>query len=176
MMERQLKLKKIILSNQRVLQSVINVPWADPVLLIASIAEVESKFGFYNVPNYEKAFDLGGPYAKDGLWFRWGSWAACSYSSFQIMYPVAVELGFNGERSPLELWDDDVAFHFVLEYIKKRILGKGASSIDEFADAYNSGSFKDKNIPQEYIRDFKLAYENVNSKYQLLPVREGEYV
>ena len=144
--------------------------WADPFGLIGSIAEVESKFGLYNLPKHERAFDLGGKYENLSRWKRWGAWAACSYSSFQIMYPVACEVGYDEDpwdRPPSDLWDDHVAIHWVLTYIRERILEQGVSTIKDFADAYNSGTHKDRLIPEDYIFKFTKAYQTVVEKYGL---------
>jgi hypothetical protein len=149
------------------------VSFADPLALLGALAVVESSFGEFNVPRFERA------YAKEGHLFnydqlqrykKWGAWACCSYSSFQIMYPVACELGFDSEpwrRSPADLWNDDIAVLWVVEYIKRRCVARGVKTVEEFADCYNSGYHKDKNVPYEYIKEFRTAYGSVVSKYNL---------
>lgn len=158
-----MNLREIIVSHAPMLQP--KVSWADAASLLAAIAEVESSFGLYNLPKHEKIFDYGGKYFNRDLWEDWGAWAACSYSSFQIMFPVACELGFRG--SPEDLWNDDVAILWVLELIDRRILSKGAKTIEQFGDAYNSGSFTDSIVPMDYISKFVKAYNEVSSKYGL---------
>lgn len=160
-MNDQAKLKALIVTRGPTLE----IGWADPVCLLASLAEIESAFGLLAIPKHEKAYDWGGTYFNRALWSKWGSWAACSYSSFQIMFPAAVELGFSG--SPMDLWDDEIAIHWVIDFIQKRILDKGASTLEQFADAYNSGSCKDAFVPTEYITRFVASYGGIAAKRKL---------
>jgi hypothetical protein len=157
MNERQVKLEKVIEAGAKMLQPMM--PWADAAKLLKAIAMVESSFGLIAVPKHEKAYDWGGTYFRKDLWFKHGSLVAMSYSSFQIMYGVAVELGFDENRHPCELNDDEVAIYFVVDLIRKRILARGAQTLQQVADAYNSGSFKDGIIPSIYIAKFMDAYE-----------------
>lgn len=168
------RLRRIIQGAALVLAP--EVSFANPLLLLGSLAEVESEFGKYNVPKHEASFDLGGRYANRTLWAMHGSMAACSWSSFQLMFPVAVEMGFNPARPPWELSDDEVAIHFVVAYIQRRILRPGASSVEEFADAYNSGSFKDRFVPTDYVDRFRAAYASVEIRRGLLENGKGGVV
>ena len=143
----------------------LNIAWAEPVALLATLAEIESAFGLLALPKHEPAFDYGGKFCNHELWLRWGAWSACSYSSFQIMFVTAHELGFTG--SPVHLCDDETAIHWVLEYIRKRIIDRGCTSIEQFADAYNSGSFKDSFVPTEYVQKFVAIYEGIAAKRNL---------
>lgn len=157
-------LRKLVLLHGAALS--IKAPWANGVALLAALAEAESWFGVYNIPKYEPAYDSGGRYFDHKLWMKWGSWAACSYSSWQIMYPVAIELGFDGR--PQDLWDDETAIHWVMEYIDRRILKRGCNTVEQFADAYNSGSFKDRNVPELYIEKFVGHYRTVIERRNLI--------
>lgn len=150
-------LVRIITAHAGLLQPMID--WADARALLAAMAEVESTFGEDAVPRHERSFDFGGRWARTDLLRRWGSWAACSYSSFQIMHPVAVELGFDSERPPAELHEDEVAIIYVNEYIVRRILRPGARTVRDFADAYNSGSHRDSFVPIQYVERFEKAYD-----------------
>ncbi len=137
-------------------------PWLDGRACLAAIAEVETAFGQYNVPKYEKAFDLGGKYGNRRLWTKFGAMAACSWSSWQIMYIVCVELGYPGR--PIDLQDDSVAIHWVMDYLDKRILQAGCSSVVELFDAWNTGSFKDANVPDKYVQECLHAYATVKER------------
>lgn len=148
------KLTEIIKSNAKTLEGYF--PFVNGAAYLAATAKVESGYGKYNVPKYEKAYDLGGRYANVGYWQKYGSHYACSYSSFQIMYPVACELGFLG--SPYDLANDETAILWVLELFKKRGIRQNLSSVDEMADFYNSGSARDTMIPTKYIADIKHHY------------------
>lgn len=76
------------------------------------------------------------------------------------MFVTAVELGFNG--SPLDLWKDEIAIKWVIKLINERIIGRGAKTLEEIADAYNSGNFRDSIVPEKYIADLKRHYEEVH--------------
>jgi len=139
-----------------------------PERLLWAIAFIESAGGALNVPKHEPAYAPGGFYYKrktEGgarvrtLWNRWGDWAACSYSSFQILFVVAVELGFLG--SPIDLWHDEEAIVWVVNLLNERIIEKKPESLEQIADAYNSGSFRDRHVPHEYIAKFIRAYDEV---------------
>lgn len=132
--------------------------------LLLAIAKVESSLGYWNVPRYEPGYGPGGYYYKKAehvrdLYNIWGAMAACSWSSWQLMYITAWELGYRA--TPLDLWHDDDACAWVVEFINRRILARKPQSLAEVADAYNSGSFGDSNRPQRYIRKLIRAYEEV---------------
>ena len=159
------KLKYVIGYGARILQP--SIPWANAVALLGALAEVESSFGVHNQARFERAYNYGGSLCnvdqKEKL-YQWGAWAACSYSSFQIMYPTACELGFDVKpwlRSPGDLFDDEVAIHFVLRYIQRRIIDRGAKTVREFGDAYNSGNHRDHIVPIEYMNKFDYHYAGV---------------
>lgn len=149
-----MSLAEIIKSNAKTFENIF--PFVNGEAYLAATAQVESGFGKYNVPKYEKAYDLGGRYGNVEYWRKYGSHYACSYSSFQIMYPVAVELGFTS--SPYELADDNTAILWVIELFRKRGLREKLSSVDQMADFYNSGSAKDAIRPAKYIADIKYHY------------------
>lgn len=113
------------------------------------------------VPRFEKAYALDGYYYGRSpevrkRYAQWGRDAACSYSNFQILYNTACELGYDGP--PLALDRDSVAIPYVTWYLNIRIFKKGAKTIEEVADAYNSGSYQDSNVPAAYIAKFKRNY------------------
>ena len=135
-----------------------------PERLLWAIATVESSAGKLNVPKHEMAYCPGGYYYKRSgevreLWRRWGDWAACSYSSFQILYVVAIELDFEG--SPIDLWYDEEACPVVVKFLNQRIIKRSPGDLGDIADAYNSGTFRDEHIPYEYVKKFLRAYEEV---------------
>lgn len=134
-------------------------PWINGTAALAALAENESRYGQFNIPKHERAYDFSGKYFQPDLWRKFGSWSACSYSSWQLMYPVAVELGFAGR--PQDLACDEIAIYWVMKYIDQRIIQKGCQTLEQFADAYNSGSFRDQIIPEKYIKDFLTSYADV---------------
>ena len=142
-------------------------PWLDGVAVLAALAEVESKFGSNAVPRHEKSFHPGGEWNVQALHDEFGCWACCAYSSWQIQFSVARELGFPGR--PEDLQKDDTAVLWVLEYIEHRILRPGCKTLEQLADAYNSGSFKDAFVPTKYVADFVTAYPVVVARRNLQP-------
>lgn len=134
----------------------------DPVRFLAAISMNESTGGIHRVPRYESGYGPGGIYYNKENYAKWGAWACCSYSSFQIMYPTAVELGFTGNPVELQL-KDEIAIVWVKKYFDRRVFAKTQKFITmgNAADAYNSGSFLDNNIPQKYIANFYIFYNEL---------------
>lgn len=168
------RLRSAIVTGAAMIQPYIK--WADPLALIAALAEVESDFGVANRPRYERQYDQGGflynrSKEQQERIIQWGAWAACSYSSFQIMYSTACELGYDRApwtRSPGDLFNDETAVIFVVEYIKRRILDRGAKSIKEFAIAYNGGNPKAvNNMTLQYAQKFDHRYAGVLARRNL---------
>jgi hypothetical protein len=128
---------------------------------LQALALKESNYGSNNIPRYETSYGPGGPYYNvthvQQLYKKYGKDACCSYSSFQIMFITAWELGY--QNSPDKLTQDEIAIEFVIKMINQRIMKYGPISLDQIFDAYNSGSFKDKYIPKEYISEAKHYYK-----------------
>lgn len=133
----------------------------NPLHLLIAIAGVESSYGVQNVPKYESAYAPGGlyyrraKYVRDQYWI-YGALSCCSYSSWQILYLSAYDLGCRDH--PLELWKDEVAIEWVVKYLNVRVFGRGAKRISEIADAYNSGTHRDDIVPYEYIAKLEDCY------------------
>jgi hypothetical protein len=127
----------------------------------------------YNAHNREPRFEAA--YAPGG-WFyehspavrtqydKWGRYAACSYSNFQMLFIVATELGYGGP--PLALDKDSVCLPYVVDYLNRRVFAYGATKPEQVADAYNSGSFKDAYVPTEYVAKFMRFYEREDARIQ----------
>lgn len=136
----------------------------DPVVLLCAISLNESSGGKWNVPKHENAYAPGGVYYKKSvqvreLYGRYGALAACSWSSWQILYVTAVELGFKG--SPLDLWNDSTAIEWVVKLLNARIIRTGKETLAQIADAFNSGNYLDGLVPREYIDKLKRHYNLV---------------
>lgn len=120
------------------------------------------KYNKHNLaPRMEPAYAEGGRYYERSERVRelhtlWGNWAACSFSNFQILFIVADELGYTGP--PLALDKDSVAIPYVVRYLNRRVFQRKAKTIEQIADAYNSGTHLDDNVPQRYINKFKRYY------------------
>ena len=133
----------------------------DKVAFLKALAMCESSFSRNNVPRFEPL------YFKDGFYYRksplvrdlvekFDRDAACSYSSFQILFVTAFEFGFKG--NPSELKDDSIALPIVITFINKRIIRFKPNRIEDMFDAYNSGNFKDNIIPEAYINKAMTWY------------------
>lgn len=133
----------------------------DSEALLWAVYECEKYTKQYRVPRFEHAYAPGGLYFRNSTMVRreyakWGSYAACSFSNFQIMFIVARELGY--DAPPLALDKDSVALPYVVRYINTRVLKRGAATVEEIADAYNSGTHKDDIKPERYINKFTRKY------------------
>lgn len=147
------------------------IPWADTTALLAALAEMESAFGVHNRPRFEPAYAPGGFYYKKSeeqrnRFIEWGAWSACSYSSFQIMYPTACELGYDSapwSRNPGDLMHDEVAIHFVVEYMKRRVMGREEiSTVKDVGVVYNGGSLSTTYAAAHvYGKNLETAYGTV---------------
>lgn len=130
----------------------------DGAHLLWAIAGRESSFGANCKPRHEPAYDSGGKYASERhqaeLLRVYGRDAACTYGPWQIL-PVNAP-GFSPEelsRNP------DHAAIAVIGFIRRRILeAQKARTLEQIADSYNSGNFRDANIPAEYIKAIKTNY------------------
>lgn len=140
--------------------------------LMLAIADVESSGGANCTPRHEPAYDIGGklyraqtPGARKlrELRAEWGAWAACSYGAWQVMYPVAIELGFG--LTPIDLATKlSVQGAVAATLLTRRVLpqvppGSDAeTALSVIGDAYNSGTSRDAFVPEEYIRKLIAAY------------------
>ncbi len=114
-------------------------------------------------PRLETAYCPGGRYFDGRQWEAHGEACAKSYSNWQIMYPVARELGYQGK--PQDLDDDTTAIEYVVRYLNRRCILKsrkktgGIAELADILDAYNSGSPLDGNVPTAYIARGKRNYQ-----------------
>lgn len=134
--------------------------------ILHAIAEVESKHGQHSLASLHEP-----AYCYKGFYFRspngedlrrlssvWGCLAHSSYSSWQILFITAYELGFRGD--PCLLRNDTEAIHWVIKLLNRRVFDRWPRlSLEGLADAYNSGNPRDENVPTDYIAKFSAAYE-----------------
>ena len=149
----------------------------DGTALLASIAFVESSGGKNNYPNFEpywapegKVFTIEGKLQRSRhplsnklvveRFNEYGMASACSFSSWQILYHTAADLGF--KKAPWLLWEDAIAILWVIKRLNV-LVGHGAETIEHFADAWNSGSFRDRIIPKEYIEKVSDVYTKLTT-------------
>jgi hypothetical protein len=148
-------------------------PDVDGDKLLRAIAAVETSGGKNNWPRLETAWiPKGLAFTVQGhlvtgtgtsmspiaslRWQKWGLESAASWGWWQILYHTAADLGFTG--APHELFDPSVSELWVWKRLKS-IAYKGGTTVEQFADAWNSGNFKDTIIPTQYIANVKGFYE-----------------
>lgn len=140
----------------------LKVDGVDAKAILWAIAGNETLFGCYRkFVRQEAAFLPDGKFYKNSdvlqnEYKKYGVLASSSIGTWQIMYISAYEIGYR--LHPIFLQVNSIAVEWVVSFINKRILSRGATIIDEIFDAYNSGSFKDKFIPAQYIGKGKFHY------------------
>jgi hypothetical protein len=135
----------------------------DPQVFLGAFSLNESSGGKNNKPKHEAAYDIGGRYCK-GRQFelveQYGSAAACSYSSFQLMFICFYEMGFS--PTPSQAGNDEYAITAVVKFFNRRIFKDGTANDVNFiglaGDAYNSGNWHDGNVPADYIKKLIKNY------------------
>lgn len=128
----------------------------DPQVFLGAFSLNESSGGNNNKPRFESAYAPGGRYCKGKqleLCQIYGDAAACSYSSYQLMFICFYEMGFT--PTPSQAGDDAYAMQAIVKFFnvrifKDRLLGM-PNFLGQAGDAYNSGNYKDSNVPAEYI-------------------------
>ena len=130
----------------------------DAAQLLWALSGNESLFGYLTRPRHESSYCVKdkGRYSQSmrEIFAEFGCWACCSYGPLQVMF-VNSRLKF--PYTPMDLIDPDVAFDAAVTFLTKRVL-PGAKSLDDIGDAYNSGNYRDSNIPYEYISRLRSNY------------------
>jgi hypothetical protein len=131
----------------------------DPVQLMWAIALNESIHEtngiLYFPPRHEPAYDQGGRYCvgeQASACVVFGRDAACSYGPWQVMFCHAK--GY----SPKELGDTEKCAEVFLSYMNRELNRQKPKTIDQIGDMYNSGNFRDGNVPKEYIARLRHHY------------------
>lgn len=148
------------------------VPGVDLDRLLLAIAAVETESGRNNWPRVEKAYLPAGEsftvqghvITGTGVYFnavskprfdKWGLASAASWGWWQILYHTAAQVGFMG--APPELMDATRCQPFVEKRLQQ-IAASGAKTVRDFADGWNSGSWRDKNDVPGYTAKVIAAY------------------
>lgn len=145
--------------------------------LIRALMRKETTNGRDLFPNFEPAFAPAdwvgyvegrtqrgtGLYCKPGSrqmadFQKWGPQAACSFGRCQIMYPTARDRGMPDFLPPWALNDEGTELRYVKDHLRW-LAARGHDSVRMFADAWNSGSGRDKNVPDDYIKAVLAYYE-----------------
>jgi hypothetical protein len=151
------------------------VPGVDSSRLLRALCLVETDGGRNNCANHEPAYmPAGERFTIEGRivtgtgkyfnelarsrWQKFGLPTSASWGPWQILYHTAANLGFTG--LPWDLY----AFGTSEPYVKAQLLkiaANGAASIGDFADAWNSGTFRDDNRVPDYRAKVEKAYERL---------------
>lgn len=137
-------------------------PWGNKMSgsqLLLALAGRESSFGNNIKPRHEPAYDVGGRYWNDSREQRelvklYGPLAASSFGLLQIMACNA--RGF----TPLQLATSaEDAMRASVDRLNYYVIGhQKAVTLEQICDSWNTGNFKDRNIPADYIAEVKKHY------------------
>lgn len=120
--------------------------------LLWALGGCESSFGLNCQPRHEAAYCTGA-YSHTPqivkLTGDYGHGAHCSYGPWQILL-----VNCGSDPAPHDLMDISRAAMETVTFINRRILkGEKAITVAEIADAYNSGDWRDRIVPEKYIAD-----------------------
>lgn len=177
------KTLSIILNLAEIIQNTCGILGLEPVRFLRAIAHKESTCGL-DIDRYlfdtkkiiqistrrEAAYGISGRYFNEQLSSKWGTAAESSWGIWQVMYPNLLRFGFTRSQDPydsdLGLANTNICANISIKMIlfelnKIRMVGmyNSRSTLDEFADAWNSGNFRDKIIPQRYIESVRYHYD-----------------
>ena len=162
----------------------------DKARVLGAICKIESAGWNNRQPNFEPAYYVGGRYfnlktfkkairhCDPVLLPTMGALAASSFGPFQLMYGVALELGFQG--TAIELADPRTNLEFCIRYINVRCVPKITAQdeqdwVTRVADGYNTGNPRDRIHNEAYEREVCNAYESDDlwDEFARLPVYQG---
>jgi hypothetical protein len=134
----------------------------DGVRLMWAIAGAESSFGADCTPRHENAYDVGGFYYQHSPSVRaliksYGSAGASSYGPWQVLLVNAP----NFTPSELQADPDKCAQAFVC-HMNIFVLGfRGARTLEQIAQTYNSGNFYPNPSPEvlRYVDKVRNYYD-----------------
>lgn len=139
--------------------------------LLAGLCFAESSWGVDRWKAREEgAYLPGGRYHRGDVVVAYGLYGdlACrSWGPWQLMYPVACELGFGGR--PWELTSAMVSAAFVVEYLNRRAfrvwekaprpdLVAPATKLEQVSDSYNTGSHRDEITNPDHQKRLVYGY------------------
>ncbi len=124
--------------------------------LLYAIGGVESRFGTFYGPRHENAYCRGGRYYDSELTRKHNCMAHCSYGYWQIMFANAAAV--RGRITPELMLDPLHALPITVHWMR-RVVKRGAHSVRDIADAWNSGSHRDSIVPVAYIEKVEKLYK-----------------
>ena len=154
----------------------------NPRAILAAITYSETSWGRrYKAALFEPAYYRGGKFYRDhvkGLVAEYESLAACSWGPWQILFVAARETGFNGD--PWDLVDPGTSAAAVVTLLNRRCfntwataptpeLVAPASTPEQVFDMWNSGSWRDRFVPGDYVKAQMEGYAEALAFYDALP-------
>lgn len=150
-------------------------PGVDTDLLLAAISRVETEGGRNNWPRVEVSFIpagetftvqghtlIGTGRSVNGIvlarFQKWGLGSAASWGWWQILFHTAADLGYAGP--PHELHDPAISEPYVVGRLRKAAM-RGAATVRDFADEWNSGFFRDANTVPDYTAAVEAEYNRL---------------
>jgi hypothetical protein len=135
----------------------------DGIRLLWALSGCESSFGANAAPRHEPAYDVGGHYAGAGpqaaLLERYGSAAACSYGPWQLLL-----VNVQPSSSPDDMANLNRCAMATVTFLNRQILDREhPQTLEEIAEAYNSGKWKWQSVPpgvERYAEDCRKYYDS----------------
>lgn len=131
----------------------------DAAQLLWALAGNESSFGANCIPRHEAAYCTGKYSAGLKVATQtYGHAAHCSYGPWQLLW-----VNTNKMQSPEKTFADlRLCMLNTVAFLNSEIFGRQhAMTVQEVGDAYNTGNFRDKNIPTTYNDELESHYNNV---------------
>jgi len=147
-------------------------PGIDTERLLRAIKRIETTDGGNNWPRVEVSYIpkglaftvqgrtlVGTGYNVNEVviprWKKWGLGSAASWGPWQILYHTAADQGYL--MAPHELFDEGSCVPCGVMGLRRTAKG-GALTVRDFADAWNSGSWRDANLVKPYTDAVEAAY------------------
>jgi hypothetical protein len=132
----------------------------DGVRILWALSGNESSFGANLDPRHEDIYCTG-KYSKNPdivrLTAKFGHAAHSSWGPWQIMLSNC-----SPDTSPQDMASLDRSALETVTFINRRIFKyEKAATLEAIADAYNSGDWRDRIVPEKYIADFLHYYNDV---------------
>jgi hypothetical protein len=146
--------------------------------LLAAITYPETDWGRrYKAALFEQAYYRGGKFYRDHvktLVAEYESLASCSWGAWQILFVAARETGYQGD--PWGLVDPATCCAAVVTLLNKRCFNNWVSATDpalvgpastpaQCFDFWNSGSWRDRFIPGDYVATGLEGYQEALDFY-----------
>jgi len=136
--------------------------------VLGALAENESAFDQGDAPRFEPSYYYGSKKYSENQQLRdaiahQGALAACSWGPWQIMAMNAIRFGYSLEEPLYGLWHADVSAPYVVKLVQEILAKQQPPTPADFADAYNSGSWRDSisAAVAKYKADFARRFPDV---------------